>query len=114
MAKRGFLILVLMGTLSGCRSDSGSPTLPEDRLSDLKQQIQDLYRQSLESGHQVPKDALEWARQDLLKIGDWEYRIVDVEGSSAKVRQDRLNELGAERWEAFLDRSYSGWNPGSI
>ncbi len=101
MINRGLLVLVLTGSLVGCRSDPDSPTSPGDRLSALKQQIQDLYEQARESGHQVPKDTLEWARQDLLRIGDWEYKIVDMAEESAESRQARLNELGAERWEAF-------------
>ncbi len=101
MTDPGLLRLVLMGALVGCGSDPGSPTSPQDRLSALKEQVQDLYEQARESGQRVPKDALEWARQDLLRIGDWEYKIVDVPEESDESRQARFNELGAERWEVF-------------
>ena len=70
-------------------------------MSDLKERARELYRQARESGQQVPKDALEWAQQDLRHIGDWEYKIVDLPREDPESRQARLNELGSERWEAF-------------
>lgn len=101
MIKSGFLLLTLAALLAGCARDPDLPASPDDRVAALKDRVRDLYQQARESGQQVPKDALEWARQDLHRIGDWEYKIVDLPLEGPQARQARLNELGAERWEAF-------------
>ncbi len=101
MIRSGFLLLLLAAPLAGCASDPDLPASPDDRVAALKQRVQELYQQARESGQQVPKDALEWARQDLHRIGDWEYKIVDLPHEGPQSSQARLNELGAERWEAF-------------
>jgi len=101
MSKSVYPHLLLAALLAGCASDPDLPASPDDRVAALKERVQELYRQARESGQKVPKDALEWARQDLHRIGDWEYRIVDLPREDAHSRQARLNELGSERWEAF-------------
>ena len=75
MPKSAFLHLLLAALLAGCASDPDLPASPDDRMAALKERVRELYQQARESGQQVPKDALEWARQDLHRIGDWEYRI---------------------------------------
>ena len=101
MIQSGFLLLLLTVALAGCASDPDLPASPDDRMAALKQRVQKLYQQARESGQQVPKDALEWAQQDLNRMGDWEYKIVDLPREDPESRQARLNELGSERWEAF-------------
>ncbi len=101
MIQSGFLLLLLTVALAGCASDPDLPASPDDRMAALKQRVQKLYQQARESGQQVPKDALEWAQQDLNRMGDWEYKIVDLPREDPESRQTRLNELGSERWEAF-------------
>ncbi len=101
MIQFGFLLLLLTVALAGCASDPDLPASPDDRMAALKQRVQELYQQARESGQQVPKDALEWAQQDLNRMGDWEYKIVDLPREDTESRQARLNELGSERWEAF-------------
>ena len=101
MIKSGFLQLLLTAALAGCASAPDLPASPDDRVAALKQRVQELYQQARESGQQVPKDALEWAQQDLNRMGDWEYKIVDLPREDPESRQTRLNELGSERWEAF-------------
>ena len=101
MIQSGFLLLMLTVALAGCASDPDLPASPDDRMAALKQRVQKLYQQARESGQQVPKDAMEWAQQDLSRMGDWEYKIVDLPREDTESRQARLNELGSERWEAF-------------
>ena len=101
MVKFGYLILLVAVALAGCAADPDLPASPDDRVAVLKERVRGLYEQARESGQQVPKDALEWAQQDLRRIGDWEYRIVDLPREDPASRQARLNELGSERWEAF-------------
>ena len=101
MSKSVMLYLLLAALLAGCASDPDLPNSPDDRVAVLKERVRELYQQARESGQQVPKDALEWAQQDLRRIGDWEYKIVDLPREGAQSHQARLNELGSERWEAF-------------
>ena len=101
MPKSAFPHLLLTALLAGCGSDPDLPASPDDRVAALKERVRELYQQARESGQKVPKDALEWARQDLHRIGDWEYKIVELPREDAQSRQARLNELGSERWEAF-------------
>ena len=97
----GCLFLLLAVALAGCTSDPDNSPSSRKQVEALKERVRELYRQARESGQQVPKDALEWARQDVRRIGDWEYRIVDLPREDPQARQARLNELGAERWEVF-------------
>ena len=101
MTRYAFLLLLLTAALVGCAMEPDPPASSSDQVSDLKERVRELYRQARESGQQVPKDALEWAQQDLRHIGDWEYKIVDLPREDPESRQARLNELGSERWEAF-------------
>ena len=101
MIKFGTLFLLAVVALAGCATDPDSPPSSSDQVEALKERVRELYQQARESGQQVPKDALEWARQDVRRIGDWEYRIVDLPREDPQARQARLNELGAERWEVF-------------
>ena len=101
MIKFGHLFLLVPLALAGCASDPDSPPSSSDQVEALKERVRELYRQARESGQQVPQDALEWARQDVRRIGDWEYKIEELPREDPQARQARLNELGAERWEVF-------------
>ena len=64
-----------------------------------------LYEKAKEAGGQVPKDVYEWVKQDLERIGDWEYRVVDIESADAGTLEERLNAMGLDRWECFFVQS---------
>ena len=54
-------------------------------------------------------EAVDWAQGDIENLGDWEYRIVDLEGGVAAELEAELNRLGNERWEAYwVDGSNDG------
>lgn len=46
-------------------------------------------------------EAVDWAQGDIENLGDWEYRIVDLEGLTAEEMQGELNTLGDDRWEVY-------------
>lgn len=59
--------------------------------------------EELRSGDKNLKDETkQWIADDLERIGDWEYRVVEVEGASVDLMETKLNEMGAERWECFF------------
>lgn len=46
-------------------------------------------------------EAVDRVQEDIENLGDWEYRIVEVPNGSAEMQEQRLNELGNERWEIY-------------
>ncbi len=95
----GRLLLGLLLLLTGVTfAEESEPAREED--SELWAQIQELYERAKAAGEQVPGTVVEWVREDLEKIGDWEYRILALAGS-AESMEEKLNELGQERWECF-------------
>ena len=51
-----------------------------------------------EMGESVPERLPDWVVEDLKNVGDWEYRVVVTSGDEL---EEKLNEMGAERWECF-------------
>jgi hypothetical protein len=71
--------------------------------------VQRLYQQAKAAGETVSGNVLDWAREDLGRIGQWEYRVVALEGKPAEI-EARLNEHGRERWECVtLSREKGKW-----
>jgi hypothetical protein len=61
--------------------------------------IRELYDAAKASGENVPSDLWAWAREDLDRVGTWQYKVVTIGGQSpARLEQD-LNALGRERWD---------------
>lgn len=74
------------------------------------EEVQRLYQQAKAAGEKVPADVLEWAREDLARVGRWEYRVAVLEGDPDEV-EVRLNEFGRDRWECFaLSREKGKWS----
>ena len=55
-----------------------------------------------------PGEVLDWAREDIQRRGDWEYRIETLADLDAEGLQTRLNALGEDRWEAFWVKEDTG------
>ncbi len=50
---------------------------------------------------ELSEKAKEWIKEDIKKIGDWEYKAVNIKYESIDELENKLNELGNERWECF-------------
>ncbi len=59
----------------------------------------ELYEKAKESGEKVPEDIKDWIKEDIKKIGTWEYEIVLLDSESNL--EEELNKLGIQRWECF-------------
>lgn len=96
---------VVLGLVLSC-----SPETPgrEDSPDALREQISELYNRARESGEDASGNAYEWAREDVERIGDWEYRVLRHTGADDAALEARLNELGSERWEVIWIESGSG------
>ena len=69
--------------------------------TDIKKEIEGIYQKVKETGASVPNDAIEWASEDIKKIGDWDYRVVPLVGDTSEKIESEMNEFGAKRWEIF-------------
>ncbi|MEK0338576.1 MAG: hypothetical protein QQN41_14200, partial [Nitrosopumilus sp.] len=63
----------------------------------IKKKFEDLESENKE----LREIAKEWIKEDIEKIGDWEYKVVNLEYESIDELENKLNELGNERWECF-------------
>jgi hypothetical protein len=46
-------------------------------------------------------EAVDLVQDDIENLGDWEYRIVELEDAPAETLEAQLNLLGDERWEVY-------------
>jgi len=99
--KPGRLGLLIAGLTAALGSGCEPVDEPSRSPGALREQIEALYDRAREAGEDVPTDALEWARSDMKRIGDWQYRIARLPlGPDAELAA-ALDALGEERWEAF-------------
>ena len=98
---RFFLGLALISALATGAAAQGEAAAEAEAESDIWTEIRSLYEKAKEAGEQVPGDVADWLKEDLARIGDWEYRLISVSSFSDETVEAELNELGAERWECF-------------
>ena len=72
-------------------------------------EVRKLYELAKETGEKVPSNIYEWMKQDLAKLGTWEYLVVELDASNVSTMEERLNDLGEERWECvWIETSEGG------
>ncbi len=99
---RHSFILLLCCSLLGCGQQTDEPSQTDKVIAELRS----LYEKALE---QAPDDPVEWAKEDIARYGDWEYRVAVLDDMGVDQLEYGLNQLGAERWEVF------GWSaPAAI
>ena len=98
-------IVTVLGVLfafSACDREPGEPSRVEQALEELQRLVE-------ETRERAPEEAVEWAREDLERYGDWEYRVIALVELDADELEAELNELGQERWEVFwVERTDQG------
>ncbi len=55
-----------------------------------------------------PAEAVGWAQEDIENLGDWEYRIVEIDEREDSGIETALNALGNERWEVYWVQDGNG------
>jgi hypothetical protein len=98
---------------AGCSDTPPAPSSPstgqETQETDYWQKARELYQQAKESGEQVPEDVKKWVKEDVDKIGTWEYKVVTLDEADPGQLEEELNRLGKERWNCFwVDRREEG------
>jgi len=96
----GLIFVVLSALAAGANQPAAQQGLEKEDPG-LWQEVVRLYESAKEKGEQVPQDIYEWVRVDLRNQGSWEYRVVDVAATPPQLVEQRLNDLGAERWECI-------------
>ena len=96
----GFLALALSSTTGCSEKEPGTEGKPS-RATQAWKEIEKLYEKAKEAGDTTPGDVVDWAKRDIQRIGDWEYRVVTVATAGDDVFEKRFNELGRDRWEIF-------------
>lgn len=76
--------------------------------ADLQKEIEEVYERVKSTGAQVPDNAVAWAAEDIKKIGDWDYKVIDIEETLPVEIEKRLDEYGRERWEVFWVEEKTG------
>ena len=94
MALRHSYIFLLCCSLLGCGRETGELSQTDKVIEELRS----FYEKALE---QAPVDPVQWAKEDIARYGDWEYRVVVLDDMGIGQLEDGLNQLGAERWEVF-------------
>ena len=107
MKNNAFRFAILLGVVcmfAACDREPGE-------LSRAEQALEELQRFIGEVRERVPEAPVEWAKEDLARYGDWEYRVVTLAELEADALEEELNELGQERWEVFwIERTDQGLN----
>lgn len=100
MTALSILALLLGSVAPGAIQAQEEPAPPSEETTILEE-ARELYEAVKETGEKVPSDIYEWIREDIGTIGDWEYRVVSFPGSDATKIEEKLNQLGQERWDCF-------------
>ena len=96
------VLLGVSSVLVACAREPGEPSRTDQALEELQRLVE-------QARERAPDDAVEWAREDLERYGDWEYRVVMVATLEPDEIEEQLNDLGQERWEVFwVDRTEQG------
>ena len=72
------------------------PTTPTEILQ--------LYERTIKAGEKIKihDDVIERAKKEINRIGTWEYRVITFSETQDTMLENRLNELGKERWECHV------------
>lgn len=96
-----FVMLVLYGSLTH-GEDTANPT--QKTVPTIPPELITLYERAIEAGEklQIPDDMFERAKAEIKRIGTWEYRVMTLNTPQDATLEQRLNELGRERWECHV------------
>lgn len=99
---RLILFSVMAALVVSCGREPGEPSATDEAMAELQRLYEEVKDKEAE-------DAVDWAKEDIQKFGDWEYRVVTVADAPPAELEASLNELGSERWEVFwVERSADG------
>lgn len=97
-----FPVLTAVSLLVACGEPDSEVSTTDKALEELQSKYDELTAGKLD-------DPMQWASDDLKRIGDWDYRVVEVGNLPAAEFESALNEFGAERWElVWMEKTLAG------
>jgi hypothetical protein len=98
-----FVLLAALSFLASCSSGDSEPSATEKAIEGLQNKYEDLTDGDLDA-------PVQWASEDIKKIGDWQYKILDIGNVSGAEMETVLNEAGSERWEViWIEKNLQGY-----
>jgi hypothetical protein len=94
------LALVAAAPLAAVAQDLPEDTEPS-MTARMVEQLSAVYADLAALIGDNPAEAVGWAQEDLENLGDWEYRIVEIDEREDAALEAELNALGDERWEVY-------------
>ncbi len=93
-----FMMTVLYGSLA-YGEEAASPT--QKTVPTIPPELIELYERALKAGEKIkiPDDVLARAKEEIKRIGTWEYRVMTLSAPQDTTLEQRLNELGQKRWD---------------
>ena len=106
----GIIIMTLLPAAAAnpVESEPSQEQTAEPSDGSLWKQIQSLYEAAKKAGDIDAGSVGEWLKSDYESVGDWEYRVIQVDSKDSSVLQTCLNTEGQDRWEVFWIREGSG------
>ena len=96
------LLIVLLVPGMCWLSLSADDSVEEKAEETYWQKTKKAYEELTSGEKDLTKETKKWIEEDLENIGDWEYRIVEINDSTAESIQMILNKMGKDRWECFF------------
>ena len=88
----------VMDSVTGLFGDAADAGM--NAASDSADYVGDLFHSLKDKGLTTADDTKQWVQEDFQAMGAWEYKVVVLSGSAETVEQ-KLNELGKDRWDCF-------------
>ena len=96
------LLVPLVFSVTACGVPDDEPSAAEKALDQLQEKYDALTDGDLD-------DPMQWASEDLKKLGDWEYKVVEIGNLGTIELEETLNEAGSERWEViWMEKTLDG------
>ncbi|MDH3747696.1 MAG: hypothetical protein OER97_05775 [Gammaproteobacteria bacterium] len=96
------IIPIAILVLFGCSGTTDEPSATDKAIEGLQDKYEDLTQGELE-------DPMQWASDDIKKIGDWQYRVLEIGKMSGPELEAALNEAGTDRWEViWMEKTLEG------
>lgn len=93
---------IVILTLSGCSDASDEPSAADKAIEGLQDKYEDLTQGELDN-------PMQWASDDIKKIGDWQYKVLEIGKISGPDLEAALNEIGSDRWEViWMEKTLEG------
>ncbi|NND65923.1 MAG: hypothetical protein HKM24_08150 [Gammaproteobacteria bacterium] len=98
-----FLITISIW-LTACDRLPGKQSAPKaDDTSQTESAIEELQKLYSDAKDKVPspQQAVEWAKEDVNRYGDWQYKVTLITEQDTSKVETALNEIGRDRWQVF-------------